>query len=611
MARLNETSKDAHDQGAQNDTQTIPAESHLEYGDFENDDDLTEAEKATIRQKLATRKRQVTFGRGDGQGNSEDEGNDVNAAERRRQSCRQSLKKAVKPADKTSIELGYDDDTDDMYLRFYGIHDSDEREILADMRNVDDFTACIAEHAESVFGHLADLLSQIAEQAEQLDQAHNEARVQQEAADARVERAQTQARAAAADELAQVTQKCNRMITTKNSYASRLAVLEDELAASRESNVKLYSQISDLYNERSVLQQHAGVPTNGNLYDTRPAQFQSSPPPMTANPFIGTGTHDLMLPPPMAHHQKNRPLARSAVSDNLTATGAKLKDIDIFRGDSTDKEDYKYWRRSARNFLNKTTIHTTVQDQLDYLIDHLRGPAAAQVEYRAAPGARNAYVTAEEVLTELDRIFDTVDKVTEASAALHDSGSGGLKQRDNESFNTWVARFTSTVAPLNLGDNEMIQHAIRLMKFGRNAGLQFRHGDTWEAFAQNCRTQQQLSRLTQSSGNNGTRTGRNTSNAGGGGNGNGNSNSSGSTTRNNYGRTRAQLNALSKQGECFKCGGTANVSGKKHRPTDADVPAACKSGSIVPASRVPALKATFTNAALQATVVDATDESEN
>ncbi|KAA8625950.1 hypothetical protein PtrV1_01630 [Pyrenophora tritici-repentis] len=428
MARLNETSKDAHDQGAQNDTQTIPAESHLEYGDFENDDDLTEAEKATIRQKLATRKRQVTFGRGDGQGNSEDEGNDVNAAERRRQSCRQSLKKAVKPADKTSIELGYDDDTDDMYLRFYGIHDNDEREILADMRNVDDFTACIAEHAESVFGHLADLLSQIAEQAEQLDQAHNEARVQQEAADARVERAQTQARAAAADELAQVTQKCNRMITTKNSYASRLAVLEDELAASRESNVKLYSQISDLYNERSVLQQHAGVPTNGNLYDTRPAQFQSSPPPMTANPFIGTGTHDLMLPPPMAHHQKNRPLARSAVSDNLTATGAKLKDIDIFRGDSTDKEDYKYWRRSARNFLNKTTIHTTVQDQLDYLIDHLRGPAAAQVEYRAAPGARNAYVTAEEVLTELDRIFDTVDKVTEASAALHDSGSGGLKQ---------------------------------------------------------------------------------------------------------------------------------------------------------------------------------------
>ncbi|KAG9375930.1 hypothetical protein A1F94_002589 [Pyrenophora tritici-repentis] len=61
MARLNETSKDAHDQGAQNDTQTIPAESHLEYGDFENDDDLTEAEKATIRQKLATRKRQVTL----------------------------------------------------------------------------------------------------------------------------------------------------------------------------------------------------------------------------------------------------------------------------------------------------------------------------------------------------------------------------------------------------------------------------------------------------------------------------------------------------------------------------------------------------------------------
>ncbi|KAG9383852.1 hypothetical protein A1F94_005763 [Pyrenophora tritici-repentis] len=60
---------------------------------------------------------------------------------------------------------------------------------------------------------------------------------------------------------------------------------------------------------------------------------------MTANPFIGTGTHDLMLPPYGTSSEKPT-LARSAVSDNLTATGAKLKDIDIFRGDSTDKEDY-------------------------------------------------------------------------------------------------------------------------------------------------------------------------------------------------------------------------------------------------------------------------------
>ncbi|KAG9386157.1 hypothetical protein A1F94_002907 [Pyrenophora tritici-repentis] len=210
------------------------------------------------------------------------------------------------------------------------------------------------------------------------------------------------------------------------------------------------------------------------IYMTR-AQLSSSRPSSNDCEPVHWHWHSRLDAASLWHIIRKPTLARSAVSDNLTATGAKLKDIDIFRGDSTDKEDYKYWRRSARNFLNKTTIHTTVQDQLDYLIDHLRGPAAAQVEYRAAPGARNAYVTAEEVLTELDRIFDTVDKVTEASAALHDSGSGGLKQRDNESFNTWVARFTSTVAPLNLGDNEMIQHAIRLMKFGRNAGLQFRH----------------------------------------------------------------------------------------------------------------------------------------
>ncbi|KAA8620942.1 hypothetical protein Alg130_10787 [Pyrenophora tritici-repentis] len=71
----------------------------------------------------------------------------------------QSLKKAVKLADKTSIELGYDDDIDNIYLRFYSIYNNNKRKILADIRNINDFTACIAEHAKSVFKHLADLLS--------------------------------------------------------------------------------------------------------------------------------------------------------------------------------------------------------------------------------------------------------------------------------------------------------------------------------------------------------------------------------------------------------------------------------------------------------------------
>ncbi|KAF7572761.1 hypothetical protein PtrM4_076660 [Pyrenophora tritici-repentis] len=71
----------------------------------------------------------------------------------------QSLKKAVKLADKTSIELGYDDDIDNIYLRFYSIYNNNKRKILADIRNINDFTACIAEHAKSVFKHLADLLN--------------------------------------------------------------------------------------------------------------------------------------------------------------------------------------------------------------------------------------------------------------------------------------------------------------------------------------------------------------------------------------------------------------------------------------------------------------------
>lgn len=43
-------------------------------------------------------------------------------------------------------------------------------------------------------------------------------------------------------------------------------------------------------------------------------------------------------------------------------------------------------------------------------------------------------------------------------------------------------------------------------------------------------------------------------------------------------------------GECFKCGGTKNKDGKKHRANDDDAP--CKLSGIVPAKHNPCLKAT-------------------
>ena len=227
------------------------------------------------------------------------------------------------------------------------------------------------------------------------------------------------------------------MTKMKNDYAIRVEVIDDEMKASRDSNIRLQTRISELTNEKNQLQQRSGVPTNSSINlgssaaggytylngtgqplgnQHRPAAPPGSPPapPVQPNPFVGYGGNPLALPP-----QPPRP-ARS-VSENLTATGAKLKDIDIFRGDpGGDASEYKYWRRSAQNFLDKTNVYTTVKDQMDYIVDHLRGPAAQQVEYRASANCRTRFVNVQEIFENLDRTFDTADPLSDATASLYD-----------------------------------------------------------------------------------------------------------------------------------------------------------------------------------------------
>jgi transcription elongation factor Elf1 len=306
--------------------------------------------------------------------------------------------------------------------------------------------------------------------------------------------------------------------------------------------------------------------------------------------FVGFGGP--VLPPARPTATRSIP---SAVGENLNATGSKLKDIDKFRGDETDRKDYKFWRRAAKNFLAKTNIHTTVQDQLDYVIDHLRGPAAEKVEYRSRDTARNRYVTVAEVFSDLDRVYDTGDSLNDANALLYQAKgtSGSLHQADNESLDDWFGRFTSAIAPLDLTDDTMVQHAVRLMKYGINAGQQHRRGDTWEQFTANCRHQAQLRKLaspadTRNNSNTSGRGGRGGSNSSRGGRG-GSNNSGGDRTFRDQ-RTKTQIDRLSTLGECFKCGGTKNKEDKKHRAQDADAP--CKNAGMTPAKYIPCLKAT-------------------
>jgi hypothetical protein len=583
-----------------------------DQGDFENDETLTEQEKAGIRKLIADHKttaKKVTFEFADEEDlDDEYRGHD---GERIRAKRRQSFQQVTDPAKNTRIYFDYDPVSDVAHIELFKIHDDGQEEILYDIRDGSLFKECVDAHSEVMYAHMVSNTYHVTHYRDLYEQQKTESKTAEDSMTARVKGAVDKAVEAAVRDatanmvpVAQVNEakkRLDRCTTLKNKYAADAAQFGDEIDDLRRRNAALYQKLQD--------------------YAVMPQQPPPPPPPGSPelpnyyNPYLPTGSVPLHSSPPPLHQSPVPPPAqptvltsgaagpaRSMVSANLTHTGSKLPNIDVFRGDESDKKDYKFWRRSAQNFLSKTNVYTTVQDQMDYVIDHLRGPAGQRVEYRSTKGARNPYTTVEDIFEELNRVYDTLDPTSEASARLHD---GTLKQGDREGFDAWIGRFTSTLAPLVLSDHEMVQHAIRLMRFGGQAAQLYRKDDRWDVFMENCRTQQQMRRLT-SGGNRDNNTGNTRGGRGGRGGGN-----AGNGSSRNYGRTRVQMQTLLKQAQCFKCGGTANVNGEKHRATDDDAPAACKNGPIVPAARIPALRSAVTSAAVELDATTIADGSEN
>ncbi|KAI4714192.1 hypothetical protein J4E89_001642 [Alternaria sp. Ai002NY15] len=175
MARLNETAdKDAAAAGgADPDTQTQREGTEGfsdDLGDFENDPDLDEAEKAQFRQERAAalaahQRNRVRFGddgsdsggdkNGDKDGHEGDEGD---REQRRRASRRQSLKQAVDPRGQTFFDIGYDDETDAVFIRLFDVHPNGEEEILADIRTAAQFHNAVKEHPKLMFAYVVDVI---------------------------------------------------------------------------------------------------------------------------------------------------------------------------------------------------------------------------------------------------------------------------------------------------------------------------------------------------------------------------------------------------------------------------------------------------------------------
>lgn len=229
-------------------------------------------------------------------------------------------------------------------------------------------------------------------------------------------------------------------------------------------------------------------------------------------------------------------------------------------------------------FRQSTTLFPTKYDKIDYVRDHCKKTAFDVIKTRSDPFHQNPYLTADEMVQELDAIFGTYDKVAKSDALLHDPnfGIGILKKK--ETFETFYTRFSAAIAPLDLPDTYKISNLKRTI----STRLRYRiSGENYSSFrdlvarlrhiAADLKAIDKTAPLKEKprpgnkSGNSSggaaaSSSNRNTPTSGG------NANSSDSSRPRRYKYPKSLVDRIAKEGRCFKCLKTGHRSQEDNAP---------------------------------------------
>lgn len=130
-------------------------------------------------------------------------------------------------------------------------------------------------------------------------------------------------------------------------------------------------------------------------------------------------------------------------------------DVPDFHGDPTKWEAWQL--HLDAKFRASAMLFPTEQSRIDYIRDHCKSIAFDIIKARCRLGNENPYTTAHEILEDLDNIYGEIDPFGTAYARLH-SPDFGMKE---ETFDEFLAKFTATIAPLELPERQKIFQLTR------------------------------------------------------------------------------------------------------------------------------------------------------
>ena len=142
----------------------------------------------------------------------------------------------------------------------------------------------------------------------------------------------------------------------------------------------------------------------------------------------------------------------------------RYPDIKDFHGNSNDRDTWDSWKLHLRaKFKASAILFPSEWDKIDYIRDHCKSIAFEVIKARANPDSDNPYNTADETIRDLDSMFGVYDPIAKAESELHDSDFGMGGKNPKETFDEFLARFFSVVAPLGFTDFYKISNMRRLL----------------------------------------------------------------------------------------------------------------------------------------------------
>ena len=131
-------------------------------------------------------------------------------------------------------------------------------------------------------------------------------------------------------------------------------------------------------------------------------------------------------------------------------------DVPEFYGDPTEWEAWQLHLDSK--FRASAMLFPTDQSRIDYIRDHCKSTAFNVIKARCLRDAPDPYTSADEMLGDLNNMYGEFDAYGKADATLHSPDFGMQK---NETFDEFLARYTATIAPLQLPEQSKISQLTR------------------------------------------------------------------------------------------------------------------------------------------------------